>query len=419
MCLQYIHEIPPELFSDLKQIGSGSFSTIFAATYKKTDIRVALKVSLNMIDNDDLNIVHQEMIVHKSLNHPLICKYYSDLETEHLTIIVMEFIDGLNLLEYVNKSRCLQAQEIKKIFAQIVIVVEYLHNEQNIAHRDLKLENIMVDSYGNIRLIDFGFSSPKRIMSTLCGSIPYCAPEVLKCENYTKKADIWCLGVMLYSLVYGKLPFYDTNMAKLANIICNNEPHYLPITDPLLLDLMKKLLIKDPCQRISIEDIKSHFFMSHVRILDIDYKKLFSPVHPQPMLFRRKSEARIKFSQSHPNIRNPPVIDNLNRSKKLSLHPISLQNNHSQIDELQKKVTMSHENIDELILYRRDYSRNLNLLIESASLIESHNFLNANDAGIRLEAAKPIHLNFSNIHIRRNSVHQSVLKQTPQIAKPI
>lgn len=116
----------------------------------------------------------------------------------------MELIEGTNLLQYVNQNHGLKINEVQNIFSQLIIAIEYLHNELNISHRDLKLENVM---------LDFGFSSIKKnIMSTLCGSIPYCAPEVLKCQTYTKEADIWCLGVILYSLVSGKLPFFCSNL---------------------------------------------------------------------------------------------------------------------------------------------------------------------------------------------------------------
>lgn len=420
MCLQYINEIPGDVFSDLKQIGSGSFSTIFSSIYKNINAKVALKVSVKIDGNhEDSQIIHQEIRVHRSLNHPLICKYYTNIETEHLNIIVMEFIEGYNLLECLNRNGSFPINDIKKIFSQILIVIEYLHDEQNITHRDLKLENIMIDNYGNIRLIDFGFSSPKRIMSTLCGSIPYCSPEVLRCDNYTKKADIWCLGVILYSLVYGKLPFYDKNMAKLANIIQNNEPEYKPISDALLLDLLQKLLMKDPCQRLSIDDIKNHFWLAHVRLLQINYKQLFSPEsHHQNQFVRRKSVCNIKMSMSHPRIKNWPFIDSPQKTS-LSVKNLQHNQNHSKFEDLQSMITMHYDNVDVLIEKRKDFSKNLNQLLESAFLVETPNFANENDISVRLEAVKPVRFNFPNVVIRRNLQNKSSLNQIPQIKKPI
>lgn len=416
MFSQYINEIPPDIFSDLKQIGSGSFASIYSAIHVKTNTPVALKISYKGERNEKLQYIHQELVVHKSLNHPLICKYYTDIETEHLMIVVMELIEGLNLLEYVNRSGGLSIQETKKIFSQIVIVIEYLHEEHNIAHRDLKLENIMVDNYGNIRLIDFGLSSQKRIMSTICGSVAYCAPEVLKSENYTKMADIWCLGVILYSMAFGKLPFYDNNIVKLANIICRDEPNYPMNCDPLLLDLLKKLLMKIPCYRISIEEIKNHDFMSHVRLLQINYKQLFSPTQSSPIISKRKSEYKIKFSQSHINLSNSPILETPNRIFHLSLPGNANTNNHSQIAELHKIVTMNPTNIDDLISNRKDYSKKLNQLIEFAFLIDTRNSFIPGDK-LRFSAPKPIHLNFSNVVIRRNSHHNSLFV-FPQFKKP-
>ena len=102
----------------------------------------------------------------------------------------MELINGISLLDYVNETSGIPISEARYLFVQLIIAIEYLHNEAHITHRDLKLENIMIDYYGHIRLIDFGFSSMKTMMSTCCGTIPYCAPEVLSCEMYTNASDI-------------------------------------------------------------------------------------------------------------------------------------------------------------------------------------------------------------------------------------
>ncbi|KAK8876425.1 hypothetical protein M9Y10_006632 [Tritrichomonas musculus] len=427
MMLEFINEIPNDTFSDLKQIGSGTYSCIFSSIHVPTDTRVALKVCLKSDDSEYMKIVDQELSIHKSLNHPLICKYFTDFETEHLTVVAMELIEGIDLLEYVNQNSGLQLKEAQSIFSQLVIAIEYLHVEHNISHRDLKLENIMVDKYGHIRLIDFGFSSPKSLMSTICGSIPYCAPEVLECQSYTKEADIWSLGIILYSLSTGNLPFYNTNINKLVNIICKYSPIYPSSIDPMARDLISRLLIKDPEQRISIEEIKTHPFISNARLLQLNYKQLFSEKHEMKNEFVPliKKEARIKASKSNPTIdkyrTNPTYLELKRQRRYISLMSSNITINTLPITKLHKIVTKNTDNVVDLILMRKDFSSNLNKLIELAILTSnSQNDYNQHLGHIKLRSSLPFHLTCSNnLPHHRNASNHVFFPQSPVIAKPL
>lgn len=484
MALQFLNEIPEGIFTDFKQIGSGSCSTIFSATHIKTNSQVALKVSIKNDDEEYMKLLYQELNIQKSLNHPFICRYFTDLETEHLIIIVLELIEGINLLDHVNKNRGLPINEAQNIFAQLIIAVEYLHSECNIAHRDLKLENIMLDNYGHIRLFDFGFSSPKLLMSTICGSIPYCAPEVLECQEYTKEADIWSMGVILYCLISDHLPFYHQNIFKLANIICTHEPSYPSVFDPMSRDLISRLLIKDPTQRITINEMKSHAFISHASIFQIDYKQIFSPIkieeeadseieaeiqpneekrcsgNNQSVTFsqfdfsdqtentfkfgqsnqiraRRFSQIsnigqtksvainanQIKFSNSNPNIGKDKFNSTyalLARQRPKLLQCSSISMNSPQFSKLQKIITLESDNVDHLIISRKDFPSNLNKLIEASLLVSSHenNNIHIKRSHIKLRSSLPIHFQVSN-NIHKNIQNHVLFAQAPVIAKPI
>lgn len=475
MALQYLNEIPPGLFSDYKQIGSGTYSTIFSALHIKTNTQVALKISLKNNDEEYMKILYQEISIHKSLNHPFICRYFSDIETDHLLIVIIELIEGTNLLDLVNKNRGLQMNEVQNIFSQLLIAVEYLHNECNISHRDLKLENVMIDNFGHIRLLDFGFSSPKFLMSTICGSIPYCAPEVLECQEYTKEADIWSLGIILYCLISGHLPFYHQNITKLANLICMTEPIYPSIFDHLSRDLISRLLIKDPTQRITFDEIKGHAFISHASLFQIDYKQIFSPIkvdldietetetetdvqnseekkrtkniqfvtfeqnnenfiHPnQARRFSQvnniaqikpanKTINHIKFSNSNPNIGKDKIVScypiaRLQRRKLLTSCSSSLSS--PQFSKLQKIVTLESDNVDHLIVSRKDFPANLNKLIEASLLVSQHdcNCIHSK-SHIKLRSSLPVHFQVSN-NIHKNITNHVLFAQAPFIAKPI
>lgn len=363
MTLRFIKEIPSDMFTGLNEIGTGSFSDIFSATHVKTNTEVALKVSLTR-NVEEINLMDQEITINKTLNHPFICRFFSEFDTEHLRVLSMELIDGVSLLHYVNERGGLSIQEAKNIFTQLVISIEYLHNEAHITHRDLKLENIMIDSHGHIRLIDFGFSTTNPIMTTCCGSIPYCAPEVLISHNYTKQADIWSMGIILFALIHGNLPFYNKNMKTLIQLILNSNVVYPPDFDDDLCDLLSKMLNKDPTKRITLDDIKLHPFIKNEKFLNIDYKRLFSPSQnsndSEPESINRlkcyKHDTNIKI-----NMNSVSPIFRKGRTKSLytpAIYP--LKNN------LHEKVNLKTDDLDLTIESRKDYSDSLNTLIQSA-----------------------------------------------------
>ncbi|OHS95779.1 hypothetical protein TRFO_38076 [Tritrichomonas foetus] len=172
--------------------------------------------------------------------------------------------DSLNILEMLisnspQEKKFVDDFQVFHYFRQICSAVEYLHVEKKIVHRDLKAENILIDNHNNIKLIDFGFcrNIDKNLMKTRCGSPCYSSPELIVGEGYTEKTDIWSLGIVLYFLTTGKVPFCDENIQKLFGMIVNDEvkfPEEL-IIDPRLIDLICLLLNKDPMKRPSITDI--------------------------------------------------------------------------------------------------------------------------------------------------------------------
>ena len=301
MNYKYIDEVPQDLFTSIQEIDSGTFSDIFSAVHLKTNSKVALKILLKNNDEEEMNALKLELEINKTLHHPFICKYFTDIETEHLKIIVMELIEGENALDYVNKTRGLPLQKALNIFSQLIIAIEYLHNEAHITHRDLKLENVMIDKYDHIRLIDFGFSSLNVMMTTCCGSIPYCAPEILSDQKYTNSADIWSLGIILFALIDGNLPFYHANINTLALMICQNEVKFSPNFRSLAIqDLLQRMLTKDPGKRIKIDEIKRHPVMAQQRLLQIDYRQLLHSVQENPFNFtsQKFNEYKIALAKS-------------------------------------------------------------------------------------------------------------------------
>lgn len=243
----------------IRIIGKGSYGTVWLAKHKVINTNVAIKVYNKKNLGADLPCVLNEIEIFKSLDFPYIASFFELIEHEDMTYIVMENCERDSLLSYINSSRFVSEANACSLFQQLVLAIEYLHCEKYIAHRDLKLENLMFDRHQNIRIIDFGLShSCKDVMNTSCGSLAYIAPEVINGESYTESADIWSLGVILYSLITGYLPFGDDSESKLAQKILYMDADYPKEMSTELIDLLNKMLTRNPNQRITIKDIKVH-----------------------------------------------------------------------------------------------------------------------------------------------------------------
>lgn len=381
---RYIDEVPRDIYTITDQIGSGSFSDIFSAIHIPTNTRVALKITFKNNNEEEMKSLEQEVQINKKLHHPFICQFFTEIETEHLIIIVMELIEGVSALNYVNQTSGLPLSEAKNLFAQLLIAMEYLHNEVHITHRDLKLENIMIDSFDHIRLIDFGFSSVNTMMSTCCGSIPYCAPEILLGQRYTKAADIWSMGVILYAFVDGNLPFYHSNMNTLAHMICQREVTFPNTFDEDLRDLLRKMLTKESEQRITIDEIKRHPFISGEKLLQIDYiqilklpqyrdsnillspnrsSQIYNPYHYNQLLIGASSAG-------FPLSPDSGADSNLTNTKRFPL----TKDSPKKATQSQNSVgNASKETVNELILSRNNFPSILNKVIQTAILNPQQN----------------------------------------------
>ena len=172
----------------------------------------------------------------------------------------MELVNGVSLLTFIKSKPEKRAGTLNsvKIFRQLVLAVEYCHNK-NICHRDIKLENIIIDSELNLKLIDFGFAaviSRTKLQSFFCGTPSYMPPEIVQKKEYIGfNADVWCLGILLYTLLCGAFPFRGANEKELYNKICIGEfpiPEYVTNIEA---DLLKGLLQVRPERRPTCEEV--------------------------------------------------------------------------------------------------------------------------------------------------------------------
>jgi maternal embryonic leucine zipper kinase len=220
---------PPEIsehFVIRETIGSGGFAKVKMARHKMTSEKVAIKImdKAHLLKTDDLKRVPQEIASLKVLQHPNISRLFQVLETEDKYFLVLEHAPGGELFDYIVTRDRLKEGEARMFFRQIVAAVAFCHSK-GIAHRDLKPENLLLDANKNIKLIDFGLvSRPANLattrLTTCCGSAAYAAPELIRGEPYLgAPADIWSLGILLYALLCGFLPFDDENTQRLYRLI--------------------------------------------------------------------------------------------------------------------------------------------------------------------------------------------------------
>mmetsp|Transcript_40714 Transcript_40714/g.95764 ORF Transcript_40714/g.95764 Transcript_40714/m.95764 type:complete len:511 (+) Transcript_40714:323-1855(+) len=246
-----------------KTLGIGSFGKVKLAVHKETSIKVAIKVlnkkKVQALDMNDK--VWREINVLKLFSHPHIIRLYEVIDTPTDIYVVMEYVSGGELFDYIVAKGRLSEDEARRFFQQIIAGVEYCHKYM-VVHRDLKPENLLLDASFNVKIADFGLSNMMKdgaFLKTSCGSPNYAAPEVISGQLYAgSEVDIWSCGVILYALLCGNLPFDDENIANLFKKIKGGVytmPGYL---SEGCRDLIPRMLVVDPLQRITVSQLRAH-----------------------------------------------------------------------------------------------------------------------------------------------------------------
>ncbi|XP_071368490.1 MAP/microtubule affinity-regulating kinase 3a isoform X11 [Centroberyx affinis] len=225
----------------LKTIGKGNFAKV--------------KLARHILTGREL---FREVRIMKILNHPNIVKLFEVIETERTLYLVMEYASGGEVFDYLVAHGRMKEKEARAKFRQIVSAVQYCH-QKHIVHRDLKAENLLLDADMNIKIADFGFSNEFTLgnkLDTFCGSPPYAAPELFQGKKYDgPEVDVWSLGVILYTLVSGSLPFDGQNLKELRERVLRGKyriPFYMS-TD--CENLLKRFLVLNPAKRGTLEQI--------------------------------------------------------------------------------------------------------------------------------------------------------------------
>uniref|UniRef100_A0A8C1JVD5 non-specific serine/threonine protein kinase n=1 Tax=Cyprinus carpio TaxID=7962 RepID=A0A8C1JVD5_CYPCA len=236
----------------LKTIGKGNFAKVKLARHILTGSEVAIKI----IDKTQLNPTSLQKV--RFTFNTKMFKLFEVIETEKTLFLVMEYASGGEVFDYLVAHGRMKEKEARAKFRQIVSAVQYCH-QKHIVHRDLKAENLLLDADMNIKIADFGFSNEFMVgnkLDTFCGSPPYAAPELFQGKKYDgPEVDVWSLGVILYTLVSGSLPFDGQNLKELRERVLRGKyriPFYMS-TD--CENLLKRFLVLNPTKRGTLEQI--------------------------------------------------------------------------------------------------------------------------------------------------------------------
>uniref|UniRef100_A0A1B6CBB5 non-specific serine/threonine protein kinase n=1 Tax=Clastoptera arizonana TaxID=38151 RepID=A0A1B6CBB5_9HEMI len=253
-------------FYDIERtIGKGNFAVVKLARHRITKTEVAIKIiDKSQLDAVNLEKVYREVDIMKQLDHPHIIKLYQVMETKNMIYIVSEYASQGEIFDYIARHGRMTEGAARRKFWQILSAVEYCHNRR-VVHRDLKAENLLLDANMNIKIADFGFSNyynPNEQLATWCGSPPYAAPEVFEGKKYIgPEIDIWSLGVVLYVLVCGALPFDGSTLHTLRDRVLSGRFRIPYFMSSDCESLIRKMLVLDPSKRYSVEQIKKHRWM--------------------------------------------------------------------------------------------------------------------------------------------------------------
>jgi serine/threonine protein kinase len=275
-------------YSINETLGTGAYGHVKLGLHKLTRQKVAIKI----IEKVHAADVVREVELWRKLDHPRIVRLFEVLTSETKIYLVMELADKGELLNWLGKSGRANEATAKRWFRQIASAVAYLH-QRNLVHRDLKLENILLDQDLNVKLVDFGFArefDSRKMMETYCGSIAYAAPEMINGNKYKgPEVDVWSLGVILYTVLCGYLPFEHADQRVVQEKISRSEYSVPAYVSDDVVDLLNRLLKVKAKDRIHVDQVLMHRWLQMNEHEEMLFSSSLmpqpsSPTHPSNLL---------------------------------------------------------------------------------------------------------------------------------------
>jgi len=290
-------------------LGTGTFGRVRLCQYEKSGEFYAIKIlkKSEVVRMRQVEHVLSEKSVLEEIAHPFIVNLVATFSNDTRLFMVLEYIVGGELFSHLRKAGKFPPDVSKFYAAEIVLAFEYLHSK-DIVYRDLKPENLLLDSRGHVRITDFGFA--KRVTDrtfTLCGTPEYLAPEIIQNTGHGKAVDWWALGILIYEMMVGYPPFYDESPAKIYEKILEARVAFPRWVDSRAKDLVKGLLQADATKRVGnlrkgTADVKKHRWFSGV-----DWDLLYARRIPAPIPIRVSADGDSRYYDHYPDSQGDAV----------------------------------------------------------------------------------------------------------------
>ena len=300
-------------FDIIKELGAGSFGHVYLVTHKVTKCQYAIKAidKRNKTNIEEKPYFRREIEIMYKIHHPNVVRLYSHFEDDNYCYFIMEYISKGNIYNLIPKDRTkkLSSQVVATLMKDVISAVYFLHNmNPPIIHRDIKPENVLLAEGRVAKLTDFGWSNymqgdEKR--TTVCGTPIYLAPEIINETGHDERVDIWCIGVLLFELCTGNVPFLGNDIDTLKANIRHMKIAWPRDISADAKNLIMKILKYDPKARISLTDMLSHPF--------------FTKYIPNASEFLIKPDESLQFAPfvvSKDNAKNPPVVISQTKKEK-------------------------------------------------------------------------------------------------------
>lgn len=308
-----------ENFEFLKVLGKGTFGKVIMCREKATNQLYAIKILKKevIIKKDEVAHTMTEKRVLQRVNHPFLLSLRYSFTTADRLCLVTEYVNGGELYFHLKRERVFSEDRARFYGAEIICAIDYLHR-QAIIYRDLKLENLLLDKDGHIKIADFGLCKEDirwgNTTKTFCGTPEYLAPEVLEDVDYGRAVDWWGVGLVLYEMMSGKLPFYNQDHEIMFENILVEEVRFPRQISVEARDLLGGLLVKDPAKRLGggaddAKEIMAHTFFSSIDWKDLEEKKITPPFKPQVMSDTDTRNFDIEFTGESVELTPPDDAD--------------------------------------------------------------------------------------------------------------
>ena len=369
-------------FTITKELGAGSFGHVYLVTHKKTKVNYAIKAidKRNKTNIEEKPYFRREVEVMYKIHHPNVVKLFGHFEDNNYCYFIMEYISKGNMFGLIpqDKKKRISSQVVASLMKDIISAVYFLHNmNPPIIHRDIKPENVLLTEKLTAKLTDFGWSNyiqedEKR--TTVCGTPIYLAPEIIKEKGHDEKVDIWCIGVLLFELSTGTVPFPGNDIETLESNILKLKIQWPKDINIDAKNLISKILKLDPNARISLPEMLNHPFITkyfpnaYENLIkpdeSIKYKPFIvskdDPNNWDPIIHENNIDKNIDNKEIKEKVQEKVPIDN-NKQKKRDFSLENFKNLKEKYEMLEKEynILKNNDNENKIKIGNEQYVENL------------------------------------------------------------